>query len=205
VAVAGVSRGRADARAFPLSAARRSTVARPAARRSVVVKACVLDVWDGGSAWSGPRRRAGGRGDRASASRFRPRRRGRASSALLPRRTHPRRHERAPRRALRAHDAPLLPHSSSSNYKWITLDPLAFGLGFLGWTVPASSPSPSFGGGSLFGELTGEISKGLSNFPTPPAMDSQFWLLLVLYHVGLFVTMTLAQIGIQARKQEGYL
>jgi hypothetical protein len=42
-----------------------------------------------------------GRGDRASASRFRPRRRGRASSALLPRRTHPRRHALLRHTALR--------------------------------------------------------------------------------------------------------
>lgn len=69
--------------------------------------------------------------------------------------------------------------------------------------MPAASPSPSFGGGSLFGALTESIGKELAHFPTGPALDSPFWLQLVAYHVGLFLCMTLAQIGVQARKQ-GY-
>lgn len=101
--------------------------------------------------------------------------------------------------------SPPFPHHNSAGqpYKWLNKDPLAFALGFLGWTVPAASPSPSFGGGSLFGALTESISKELAHFPTGPALDSPFWLQLVAYHLGLFLCMTLAQIGVQARKQ-GY-
>ena len=99
---------------------------------------------------------------------------------------------------------PPLPSSAGSPYKWLNKDPLAFALGFLGWTVPASSPSPSFGeDGSLFGALTHSISRELANFPQGPALDSNFWILLITYHVGLFVALTLAQIGVQGRKQ-GY-
>ena len=98
--------------------------------------------------------------------------------------------------------APLL-LSSSSGYKWLNVEPLAVALGVLGWMVPAASPSPSYGGGSLFGAFTSQIGTELAKFPAGPSIDSPFWLQLVVFHVGLFVTMTLAQIGIQGRKQ-GY-
>lgn len=94
-------------------------------------------------------------------------------------------------------------HSAGSPYKWLNKDPLALAIGFLGWTVPAASPAPSFGGGSLFGKLTESIGAELAHFPTGPAVDSPFWLYFTIYHVGLFVCLTLAQIGVQARKQ-GY-
>ena len=96
------------------------------------------------------------------------------------------------------------PCSAQGPYKWLNKDPLAFALGFLGWTVPAASPSPSFGGGSLFGALTDSISKELAHFPTGPSIDSPFWLQLVAYHLGLFLCLTLAQIGVQSRKQGYY-
>ena len=99
-----------------------------------------------------------------------------------------------------SHSPPL---SSSSGYKWLNVEPLAVALGFLGWVVPASSPSPSYGGGSLFGAFTSTIGAELAKFPAGPSIDSPFWLQLVVFHVGLFVCMTLAQIGVQGRKQ-GY-
>lgn len=37
--------------------------------------------------------------------------------------------------------------------------------------------------------------------PAGPAVTDKFWLLLVTWHLGLFVTLTLAQIGVQGRKQ----
>jgi photosystem I protein PsaO len=61
----------------------------------------------------------------------------------------------------------------------------------------------SYGGGSLFGAFTSTIGTELAKFPQGPSIDSPFWLQLVVFHVGLFVCMTLAQIGIQGRKQ-GY-
>lgn len=74
-----------------------------------------------------------------------------------------------------------LPRSASAGgpYSWLRKDPLVLAIGFLGWTIPAASPSPSFGGGSLFGGLLAETSAGLAQFPTPPAMDSPFWIYLI--------------------------
>lgn len=43
----------------------------------------------------------------------------------------------------------------------------------------------------------------LANFPTGPSLDSDFWLYMIVWHVGLFLTMTLGTIGVQGRKQ-GY-
>ena len=72
-------------------------------------------------------------------------------------------------------------HSASAGgpYSWLRKDPLVLAIGFLGWTIPAASPSPSFGGGSLFGNLLSETSAGLAQFPTPPSIDSPFWIYLI--------------------------
>ena len=37
--------------------------------------------------------------------------------------------------------------------------------------------------------------------PPPSLLPPQFWLYLITWHVGLFVTLTLGQIGIQGGKQ----
>ncbi|KAI8465276.1 MAG: photosystem I reaction center subunit O [Monoraphidium minutum] len=87
--------------------------------------------------------------------------------------------------------------------EWLKKDPLVIGLGFLGWTIPAASPAPAFGGDSLFGLFTSSIGENLAHFPVGPALSDKFWLYLITYHVGLFVSLTLAQIGVQGRKQ-GY-
>ena len=47
------------------------------------------------------------------------------------------------------------------------------------------------------------ISEELAHFPTGPALEDKFWLYLITWHIGLFVTMLLGQIGWQGRKQ-GY-
>lgn len=49
------------------------------------------------------------------------------------------------------------------------------GLGFLGWTIPAASPAPAFGGDSLFGLFTQSIGENLAHFPTGPALSDKFW------------------------------
>ena len=84
---------------------------------------------------------------------------------------------------------------------WLKKDPLVIGLGVLGWTLPSTIGVSAFGGQSLFGLLTQSIGQEMAHWPTGPALDSKFWLYMITWHVGLFLTMTLAQIGVQARKQ----
>jgi photosystem I subunit PsaO len=86
---------------------------------------------------------------------------------------------------------------------WLKTDPVVLGLGFAGWTLPSTIGVPSFGGESLFSLFTASISEELARFPAGPALGDKFWLYLITWHVGLFVTMTLGQIGAQGRKQ-GY-
>lgn len=86
---------------------------------------------------------------------------------------------------------------------WLKADPLVFVLGFAGWTIPAASPSPVFENGSLFSSFLASIGQELSHFPVGPALTDKFWLYFALYHVGLFTTLLLGQIGVQGRKQ-GY-
>ena len=75
--------------------------------------------------------------------------------------------------------------------------------GFAGWFLPSNIPVSAFGGKSLFGLFMESISENLAHFPTGPALDDKFWLYMITWHVGLFLTLTLGQIGIQGRKQ-GY-
>lgn len=86
---------------------------------------------------------------------------------------------------------------------WLKKDGMVLALGFAGWTIPASIPVSGFGGNSLFFKFTESIGSELAHFPQGPAVTDEFWTLLVLYHVGLFLSLTLAQIGVQGRKQ-GY-
>lgn len=51
--------------------------------------------------------------------------------------------------------------------------------------------------------FTDTIGSNLANFPQGPALDDKFWLYLITWHIGLFSTMLLGQIGWQGRKQ-GY-
>eukprot|EP01026_Neomeris_dumetosa_P005193 TRINITY_DN1144_c0_g2_i4.p2 TRINITY_DN1144_c0_g2~~TRINITY_DN1144_c0_g2_i4.p2 ORF type:complete len:133 (-),score=14.22 TRINITY_DN1144_c0_g2_i4:234-632(-) len=85
---------------------------------------------------------------------------------------------------------------------WLKVNPLVFVLGVVGWTVPSAIPVSGFGGNSLFGLLTSQIGTELAHFPTGPALDSPFWLYLVTWHVGLFLTMLLGQVGFQGRQQK---
>jgi photosystem I subunit PsaO len=69
--------------------------------------------------------------------------------------------------------------------------------------VPSNIGVSAFGGKSLFGMFTASIGEELAKFPAGPAVTDQFWLYMITWHVGLFVALTLGQIGVQARKQ-GY-
>lgn len=62
---------------------------------------------------------------------------------------------------------------------------------------------PALGGKSLFGLFTASIGENLAHFPVGPQMDDRFWLYFTIYHVGLFTTMLLGQIGVNGRR-EGY-
>lgn len=68
--------------------------------------------------------------------------------------------------------------------------------------MPSNIGVPAFGGKSLFGAFMESIGENLAHFPVGPALDDRFWLYLVSWHLGLFLTLTLGQIGIQGRKQQ---
>lgn len=82
---------------------------------------------------------------------------------------------------------------------WLKTDPLVLGLGFLGWTIPSNIGVSAFGGNSLFGLLMNSIGDNLAHWPTGPALDDKFWLYMITWHVGLFVTLLLGQVGVQVR------
>ena len=42
-----------------------------------------------------------------------------------------------------------------------------------------------------------------ARFPTGPAMDDKIYLYILTWHIGLFTTMILGQVGVQGKKQ-GY-
>ncbi len=84
---------------------------------------------------------------------------------------------------------------------WIKKDPTVLMASAAGWFIPSNIGVGAFGGKSLFGLFTASIGENMAHFPTGPALDDKFWLYMVTWHVGLFVTMTLGQIGFQGRKQ----
>jgi photosystem I subunit PsaO len=92
--------------------------------------------------------------------------------------------------------------AASEGYKWLNKEPLALMIGTAGWFIPSNIGVSAFDGKSLFGLFTQSIGENLANFPTGPALSDKFWLYMVTWHLGLFITLTLAQIGIQGRKQE---
>lgn len=71
------------------------------------------------------------------------------------------------------------------------------------WTAPSSIPVGAFNGNSLFGLLNAQIATELAHFPTGPSIDSPFWIYMTTWHIGLFATMLLGQVGVNGRKQ-GY-
>ncbi|XP_048498730.1 photosystem I subunit O-like [Beta vulgaris subsp. vulgaris] len=83
---------------------------------------------------------------------------------------------------------------------WLRTDLNVIGFGLIGWL--ASSSVPTINGNSLSGLFFSSIGEELSHFPTPPALTSQFWLWLVLWHLGLFLCLTFGQIGFKGRTEE---
>lgn len=71
------------------------------------------------------------------------------------------------------------------------------------WFAPSNIGVPALGGKSLFGLFSESIGQELSHFPVGPALTDNFWLYLVTWHVGLFLTLFLGQIGVRGRAQ-GY-
>ena len=74
------------------------------------------------------------------------------------------------------------------------------GFGLIGWLAPSSIPA--INGNSLTGLFFSSIGQELSHFPSPPALDSQFWLWLVTWHLGLFIALTFGQIGFKGRTED---
>merc|ERR1719389_180315 len=93
--------------------------------------------------------------------------------------------------------------SSTFEKDWLRKDLFVLGHSFLGWVLPCSIPVGAFGGQSLNGRFLDSIGQELSHFPDPPALQDEFWVLLAIWHVGLFLILTLGQIGYQGKKQ-GY-
>ncbi|WJX50018.1 hypothetical protein P8452_36382 [Trifolium repens] len=83
---------------------------------------------------------------------------------------------------------------------WLRRDFNVIGFGLIGWLAPSSIPA--IDGKSLTGLFFDSIGTELAHFPTPPALSSQFWLWLVLWHLGLFISLTFGQIGFKGRTED---
>ncbi|XP_010557432.1 PREDICTED: photosystem I subunit O [Tarenaya hassleriana] len=83
---------------------------------------------------------------------------------------------------------------------WLRRDLNVVGFGLIGWIAPSSIPA--INGKSLTGLFFESIGSELAHFPTPPALTSQFWLWLVLWHLGLFLCLTFGQIGFKGRTDD---
>ncbi|GER53069.1 photosystem I subunit O [Striga asiatica] len=82
---------------------------------------------------------------------------------------------------------------------WLRRDFNVIGFGLIGWIGPSSIPV--INGNSLTGLFFSSISTELAHFPTGPALTSPFWLWLVCWHLGLFLTLTFGQIGFKGRTE----
>ncbi|CAK8576417.1 unnamed protein product [Lathyrus sativus] len=83
---------------------------------------------------------------------------------------------------------------------WLRRDFNVIGFGLIGWLAPSSIPA--IDGKSLTGLFFDSIGTELAHFPTPPALTSQFWLWLICWHLGLFISLTFGQIGFKGRTEE---
>ncbi|XP_019447672.1 PREDICTED: photosystem I subunit O-like [Lupinus angustifolius] len=83
---------------------------------------------------------------------------------------------------------------------WLRRDLNVIGYGLIGWIAPSSIPV--IDGKSLTGLFFESIAAELSHFPTPPAITSHFWLWLITWHLGLFITLTFGQIGFKGRNEK---
>ncbi|XP_022753748.1 photosystem I subunit O [Durio zibethinus] len=83
---------------------------------------------------------------------------------------------------------------------WLRTDFNVIGFGLIGWIAP--SCIPAINGKSLTGLFFESIGAELAHFPSPPPLTSQFWLWLLLWHIGLFITLTFGQIGFKGRTDD---
>ncbi|KAG6516212.1 photosystem I subunit O-like [Zingiber officinale] len=83
---------------------------------------------------------------------------------------------------------------------WLRTDLNVIGFGLIGWIAPSSIPV--INGKSLTGLFFESIGAELAHWPTGPALTSQFWLWLVTWHIGLFLTLTFGQIGFKGRTED---
>ncbi|KAK6247417.1 hypothetical protein QUC31_018982 [Theobroma cacao] len=83
---------------------------------------------------------------------------------------------------------------------WLRTDFNVIGFGLIGWLAPSSIPA--INGKSLTGLFFESIGAELAHFPSPPPLTSQFWLWLVLWHIGLFLCLTFGQIGFKGRTED---
>ncbi|XP_022973174.1 photosystem I subunit O [Cucurbita maxima] len=83
---------------------------------------------------------------------------------------------------------------------WLRRDLNVIGFGLIGWIAPSSIPV--IDGKSLTGLFFESIGAELAHFPSPPALTSQFWLWLITWHLGLFITLTFGQIGFKGRTED---
>nr|CAD1836761.1 unnamed protein product [Ananas comosus var. bracteatus] len=84
---------------------------------------------------------------------------------------------------------------------WLRTDLNVIGFGLIGWLAPSSIPA--INGNSLTGLFFQSIGAELAHWPTGPALNSQFWLWMITWHIGLFLCLTFGQIGFKGRA-DGY-
>lgn len=75
-------------------------------------------------------------------------------------------------------------------------------LAFIGWILPSSLPAgiPLTEGTGLTQAFFARITANLANWPTGPAIDDPFWVLMALWHIGLFACLIFGTIGYNGRK-----
>ncbi|KAG0566852.1 hypothetical protein M758_7G085600 [Ceratodon purpureus] len=103
--------------------------------------------------------------------------------------------------SVRTEQAVCMSRTTCFQRNWLRKDLSVVGFGLIGWMAPSSLPL--INGNSLTGLFLGSIGPELAHFPTGPALTSPFWLWMLTWHVGLFVVLTLGQIGFKGR-QDGY-
>ncbi|XP_073054813.1 photosystem I subunit O [Primulina eburnea] len=83
---------------------------------------------------------------------------------------------------------------------WLRTDLNVIGFGLIGWLAPSSIPI--INGNSLTGLFFSSIGPELAHWPTGPALNSPFWLLMITWHLGLFICLTFGQIGFKGRTED---
>lgn len=109
----------------------------------------------------------------------------------------------APVKAATFKTAPRMEFEISEGIQF-DLNPIVVVLALVGWIVPSSIPTniPLTEGTGLSQAFFASMNTNLANWPKGPALDDPFWLLLVLWHVGMFATLIFGTIGYNLSKAE---